>query len=93
MDDLQFGTRDKRDNWRPNEPLQVGPLLDSPWRLRRILTWLPGYIFPWNALFFALALVFWSWLTPSRATLETLQPGWILYILLTCPNRVVRFQS
>lgn len=27
MDDLRFGTRDKRGNWKPNEKLEVAPLL------------------------------------------------------------------
>lgn len=82
MDDLEYGTRDKRGNWRPDAPLQVGPLLDTPWSLTRVLKWIPGYLLPWNALFFALATVFWVWLTPSRETLQTLEPGWIGFLLL-----------
>lgn len=37
MDDLEYGTRDKRENWRPNAPLQVGPLLDTQWSFTRVL--------------------------------------------------------
>lgn len=81
MDDLEFGTRDKRGNWRPDAPLQVGPLLDTPWSLIKVLKWIPGYLLPWNALFFALATVSWVWLTPSRETLQTLESGWIAYLL------------
>lgn len=82
MDDLQFGTRDKRGNWSPNEPLHVGPLLDMPWSPIRVVKWLPSYVFPWNALFMAVAAVFWVWLTPSRETLQTLHWGWIAYLLI-----------
>ena len=82
MDDLQYGTRDKRGNWSPNEPLHVGPLLDTPWSPIRVLKWLPSYFFPWNALFAGLAAIFWVWLTPSRETLQSLHWSWILYLLI-----------
>lgn len=82
MDDLEYGTRDKRGNWRPNTPLLVGPLLDLPWSLVRILKWIPGYLLPWNALFFVLATVFWVWLTPSRETLQSFELGWIAFLLI-----------
>ncbi len=82
MDDLRFGTRDKRGNWAPNDPLSVGPLLDRPWSLTRVLKWLPGYFLPWNTLFLSIATVFWFWLTPSRDTLATLSVGWVAMLLL-----------
>ena len=37
MDDLAFGTRDKRGNWAPSEPLDIAPfwtLRPSPSRIR-----------------------------------------------------------
>ena len=82
MDDLQYGTQDKRGNWTPNEALEVGPLLGWPWSPVRLLRWLPSYFFPWNALFMAVAMIFWTWLTPSRETMLSLSFGWILYILI-----------
>lgn len=82
MDDLNFGTRDKRGNWSPKDPLQVGPLLDWPWSLTRVLRWLPGYFLPWNLLFMATGAALWFWATPAREVLQTLAPGWIAYLLL-----------
>ena len=82
MDDLLYGTRDKRGDWRPKEALQVGPLLDFPWNPLRVLKWLPSYFLPWNLLFMALGAVLWFWLTPARETMQTLEPGWVLYIFL-----------
>jgi hypothetical protein len=82
MDDTAFGNRDKRGNWSPKEPLAVGPLLDRPWSLRRVIAWLPSYFLPWNLLFLALAAGLWTWATPARETLQTLAPGWIALILL-----------
>ena len=82
MDDSLHGTRDKRGDWRPKEALRVGPLLDFPWQASRVLKWLPGYFLPWNVLFMALGGALWLWLTPARETMETLAPGWVLYLLL-----------
>ncbi|MCX7889700.1 MAG: sterol desaturase family protein [Rhodobacteraceae bacterium] len=82
MDDTRFGRRDRRGDWRPDAPLQVGPLLDFPWSPLRVLTWLPGYLLPWNALFFVIATAVWLWLTPSRETLASLSWTWILPVLL-----------
>ncbi|WP_340301794.1 sterol desaturase family protein [Roseobacter sp. HKCCD7870] len=82
MDDLKYGTRDKRGSWRPNAPLIVGPLLDTPWSLVRVLKWIPSYLLPWNSLFFALATILWVWLTPSREALQSFELGWISFLLL-----------
>lgn len=81
MDDLRFGRRNKRGDWAPNEPLRIAPLFAFPPRPFDLLKWLPGYFAPWNILFMASALVFWTWLTPSVATLKVLAPGWIAYLL------------
>lgn len=80
MNDLDHGTRDKRGDWRPNAALEVGPLLDIPWSLSRVLKWLPSYFLPWNVAFFGLGALFWFYLTPSRETLETLDWTWALYL-------------
>lgn len=82
MDEHRFGTRDKRGQWAPHEPLQVGPLLDWPWNAARVLKWLPGYFLPWNAVFFALAVALWAWATPSRETMQNLAPGWIAFLFI-----------
>jgi sterol desaturase/sphingolipid hydroxylase (fatty acid hydroxylase superfamily) len=82
MDDTLHGTRDRRGYWTPKEPLQPAPVFVLPPRPLAFLRWLPHYVLPWNALFMALAVAFWTWLTPDTETLKTLSPGWILAILL-----------
>lgn len=82
MDDLQFGTRDKRGHWRPNDALTGAPLLAFPWSLKRVLKWLPSYFLPWNVCFFVLAAASWIWLTPSKETLTTLSWDWIALVLV-----------
>jgi sterol desaturase/sphingolipid hydroxylase (fatty acid hydroxylase superfamily) len=82
MDDLVFGTRNKRGDWRPNGALQVGPLLDFPWSPMRVLKWLPGYFLPWNVVFMGVGAAFWFFLTPARETLQTLSWDWALLLFL-----------
>ena len=80
MDDLQSGTRNKRGDWNPKEPIRLAPYLTWPREPRKYLEWLVGYLFPWNLLFIAVALVQWFYLTPSIETLKTLQLDWIAYL-------------
>ena len=81
MDDLKFGKRNKRGDYAPNDALQIAPLFVFPPQPLSFLKWLPGYFLPWNVLFMALAAVFWFYLTPDIATIKTLAPGWIIYLL------------
>jgi sterol desaturase/sphingolipid hydroxylase (fatty acid hydroxylase superfamily) len=81
MDDLQFGTRNKRGDWAPKEALETAPILIFPPRPLKFLRWLPGYFLPWNVMFMAIAVVYWFWLTPSIETMKTLSIGWIVYLL------------
>jgi sterol desaturase/sphingolipid hydroxylase (fatty acid hydroxylase superfamily) len=80
VDDHRFGARNKRGDWSPNAALEIAPIFVFPPRPLKLLKWLPGYVFPWNVLFFALAAIFWFWLTPATHTLRTLAPGWIAYL-------------
>ncbi len=82
MDDLKYGKRDKRGDWRPDALLETPPLFVFPPRPLAFLKWLPHYFLPWNAVFILSALVTWNWLTPDTATLKTLAPGWISFLLI-----------
>lgn len=81
MDDQLFGSRDRRGNWVPNEPAQTAPLFVFPPKPRKLLAWLPQYFLPYNALFFLSAWVWWAWVVPPVAQMQTLSPGWILWLL------------
>ena len=82
MDDLAFGSRDKRGNWRPKERLETGALFAWPFSIAKFLKWLPGYFLPHNIVFMALGALIWFYLTPSRETLQTLSWDWALFILV-----------
>jgi sterol desaturase/sphingolipid hydroxylase (fatty acid hydroxylase superfamily) len=81
MDDLQFGTRNKRGDYTPNEILTVAPLWSWPPRPLQVLSWLPSYFLPWNLVFFTLGAALWFFATPAKETLATLGWGWVLYLL------------
>ncbi len=85
MDESQYGARDKRGYWKPDVPVAYPPAFVWPLQPKRFLTWIfavPGYLFPWNGLYFLITLGFWYFLTPSLETMKTLSPGWITYLLL-----------
>ena len=80
MDDLLFGTRNKRGDWAPKDKAEIAPLFVFPPQPLKFLKWLPGYFLPWNALFMVLGALNWFLLTPSMETMKTLAPGWIIYL-------------
>jgi sterol desaturase/sphingolipid hydroxylase (fatty acid hydroxylase superfamily) len=81
MDDLQFGKRNKRGDWAPNDALTIAPFYSFPPNPVKILKWLIGYLLPWNVMFMASAYAFSTWLLPDIDTMKTLQWGWILQLL------------
>ena len=43
MDDLQFGTRNKRGDWAPNARIEVAPFWGRR-SLMKVLKWIPKYL-------------------------------------------------
>ena len=80
MDDLLYGTRNKRGDWTPNEPPQVPPFWSWPPKVSAVLRWIPGYVWPWNAFHMATTLAYWYWVIPSMDTMRTLSWGWVLWL-------------
>ena len=82
MDEMKFGTKNKRGDFAPKDPLQTAPLFVFPPQPLNFLKWSPSYFFPWNMLFMALAAIFWFYLTPPIETMKALSFGWIAYLLV-----------
>jgi sterol desaturase/sphingolipid hydroxylase (fatty acid hydroxylase superfamily) len=82
MDDLKYGTRDKRGHWTPNGKLQPAPLLTFPVRPLAILRWLPSYFLPWNLLFALSAVVYARYALPDVETMKTWAWGWPLRLFV-----------
>ncbi|MGL5011196.1 MAG: hypothetical protein ACRC6I_15060 [Paracoccaceae bacterium] len=81
MDDLQFGKRNKRGDWAPDAVLEFAPFWDRPFRLRKLLAWVPHYLWPWNAFHMATALIWWFFVVPDMAVMRALGWGWAVYLL------------
>jgi sterol desaturase/sphingolipid hydroxylase (fatty acid hydroxylase superfamily) len=82
MDDLKYGTRDKRGNWAPNAPAGTAPLFVWPPQPAKLLAWLPHYFFPYNVLFFLSALVWWHWVVPPVEVMQSLAWAWVLKLFV-----------
>jgi sterol desaturase/sphingolipid hydroxylase (fatty acid hydroxylase superfamily) len=82
MDDLMYGTRDQRGNWKPSGRLEIAPLFVLPPRPGDFLHWLPSYFLPWNLLFAASAAAYWQFVVPTPEAMQTLSWGWVLRLFL-----------
>ena len=81
MNELKFGTKNKRGDFSPAEPLQIAPYFEFPPRPTKLMIFFKGYFWPWNLMFMALAALFYFYLTPSPETTKILAPGWIAFLL------------
>lgn len=81
MNDLSFGTRDKRGNWRPNEKLKAGLIPSNNFGAKTILLSIRNYVFGWNILFFAITVFYWIAVLPTISVMATLSWEWALKLL------------
>ncbi|MGX5850610.1 sterol desaturase family protein [Mesorhizobium sp. PL10] len=91
VDDLQYGTRNKRGDYQPNEPLSLPPITSLPFSATKTLLWLRDYLFGFNFLFFVTSLVWWVWLMPDFQAMATFSWGWILHLLVLNWVAIVAF--
>ncbi len=91
MDDLKFGSRNKRGEWAPNQPATNAPVFSFPFDLKAILKWLPHYFLPYNVVFFLSAFAWWYWVLPDAEVMQTLAWGWILQLLVVNVVAVLLF--
>ena len=84
MDESTYGTRTAKGEWTPTRRVSYGPLFSWPTRPVAIAKWIvrfPGFLFPWNALYLAVAAVLYAVATPASASMRTFSVGWIAEIL------------
>ena len=82
MDDLKYGTRNKRGQWSPGEPAATAPLFVFPPQPLQFLKWLPSYFLPYNLLFALSAVAWWHWVLPEGEVMKSLAWGWILRLFV-----------
>lgn len=80
MDDMKYGTRDKRGNWTPNSTLEIAPFWIGKWN--QVFHFLKDYIWPWNAFHMVTALLYWIFIIPDVETMKTISWGWGLYLFM-----------
>ena len=85
MDDSEYGSRSAKGEWTPNRRANFGPLFTRPFRPTAIARWIvsvPGYLFPWNTFYAAVAIAAYKFATPNTATMRHFSPGWITWLLV-----------
>ena len=80
MDDLNYGTRNKRGDFTPSKTLEIAPYWAWPPNFLKIIKWIPGYIWPWNAFHMATAFLYWYYIVPDAEVMKTLSWGWALWL-------------
>ena len=94
MSDVVAGTRDSRGEWQPAERPEVAPIWSWPPRPRAVLKWFlgyPGYVLPWGALFWLIAIATWLYTQPELSRMAEFRPGWIAEIYLRNLGLLVLF--
>jgi len=71
------GYRDKRGEWRPENPVQYAPIFVWPARLKQFGLWLFDYLFKWNLFFFGITALTWFYFQPALERCRTFQVDWI----------------
>lgn len=82
MDDLQFGTRNKRGDWVPAQRLGLAPFWQWPMSVGKIIGWFFTYLWPWNLIILATVLLWWHYVIPDMQTMRTLDWGWTVKLLV-----------
>ena len=83
MNEKDFGYRDEKGFWIPNELLLPKPVLKDIFNLNKIfknIFGFPGYLFPYNILWAVMALLIWFYFTPDIKTMKNFNVDWCLYI-------------
>ncbi len=80
-----FGTRNAKGEWRPPYAVHYAPLFRWPPQVNALLKWLfgwPGFIWPWQLLYFGVACATWFWFQPALERCATFQINWIAHMFL-----------
>ena len=78
--------RDSRGFWQPERgTAPPSPLFTWPPNPVAVLKWLfgiPGYLFPWNLFYMALATVTWLYFQPALSRCAEFRADWILQMFV-----------
>ena len=71
--------------WQPNKKIEFDPIFVWPPRPKAFFKWLlnfPGYIWPWNLFFIAIAIICYLFIQPEFSRCVTFKLDWISIIFL-----------
>ena len=80
-----YGYRTARGEWRPPNPLRYAPIFVWPPRPKQFLQWLlafPGFLWPYNSVYFLITVVTWLYLQPDLSRTAEFRVGWIAQMYL-----------
>ncbi len=84
MTESVSNARDVRGDWRPAGPIALAPINAWPPRPAATARWLlgfPGVLWPYNALWLAITLLTWTYLTPELAAMASFEAWWVGLLL------------
>jgi sterol desaturase/sphingolipid hydroxylase (fatty acid hydroxylase superfamily) len=76
--------RERAPEFHPGK-ISSPPVFVRPWSASAFAKFVfsfPGYLWPWNALYLAIALATWTWATPSFASMRAFSLWWVGAILV-----------
>lgn len=85
VSDIAEGSRQPGGDWYPDARPDAPPIWKWPPRPLPIVKFLfgnPGYLFPWNVIFAAIAIVTWLYTQPELARMAEFEIGWIAHIFV-----------
>ena len=79
------GERNASGEWRPENAIKLAPVNEWPMKPGKVFKWAfgwPGFLWPYNALWLAITVATWLWLTPSLAAMQTIEAWWVGLLLV-----------
>lgn len=80
MDDLQYGTRNKRGDFKPDGQLDIAPFWTG--KFAKVPKWIVDYLWPWNAFHMVVTLLYWHFVIPDIETMKSLTWDWAVLLLV-----------
>jgi len=82
LEESDFGVRDARGQWTPDDRPQINPFFDKSWEWKKIAGFLKGYFVPWNFLFLLLGGLSYYSLGAYKSAFSEFSAYWLAMLYL-----------
>ena len=82
LDESEYGSRDARGHWTPNDRPQTNPFFEKNWNWGKIAGFISGYFLPWNILFLGLGWLSFYGLSGFKSELKEFTFQWLAILYL-----------